>query len=150
MFESSAPTCKGNTPEHIQAWYMTFTTFAASKGKCVQPYFCFCSDHVACHRGFYIGDDDDYTQHDLPSRYAPSIDTWSQEIHQAISHKNVFPSGVCDKQITIVNTNAGGHGYKTLLALIQMDHPIYHHHPSSFIRAPPRQCKTKAVSAYFY
>ena len=75
MFVSSAPTCKGNTPEHIRAWYMAFTTFAASKGKYVHPYFCFRSDHVASHRGFSIGDDDDYTQHDLPSRYVPTIES---------------------------------------------------------------------------
>ena len=77
MFVSSAPTCKGNTPEHIRAWYMAFTTFAASKGKYVHPYFCFCSDHVASHRGFSIGNDDDYVQHDLSSRYVPSIYIWS-------------------------------------------------------------------------
>ena len=44
-------------------------------------------------------------------RYVQSIDTWSQEIHQAILHKKVFPPGVCDEQITIINTHARGHGY---------------------------------------
>ena len=41
-------------------------------------------------------------------------------------------------------------GYEALLAIIQMDHPIYHHHPTSFIRAPPRQRKAEALSAHFY
>ena len=31
-----------------------------------------------------------------------------------------------------------------------MDHPIYHLHPTSFIRAPPKQQKHEALSAYFY
>ena len=61
-----------------------------------------------------------------------------------------IPPGICDEQITIVNTHAGGHGYEALLALIQMDHPIYHLHPTLFIRAPLRQRKTEALSAYIY
>ena len=73
----------------------------------------------------------------------------SQEIHQAIAHKNVFPPGICNEQITIINTHAGSHGYEALLAIVQMDHPVYHHHPTSYICAPPKQCKPKALSAYF-
>ena len=95
---------------------MAFTSFAASKGKYVHPYFCLQKDHIASNQGFSIREDDDYVQHDLPSRYVPSLEMWGQEIHQAISHKNVFPVGICDKQITIVNTHACGHGYLSLLS----------------------------------
>ena len=46
MFVTSAPPCKGNTPEHIWEWCMALTAFAASKGKYIHPYFCFGSDHM--------------------------------------------------------------------------------------------------------
>ena len=31
-----------------------------------------------------------------------------------------------------------------------MEHPEYHHHPTSYIRAPLKQRKPEALSAYFY
>ena len=81
MFMTSTPPSKGNAPKHIWTWYMAFTAFAASKRKYVHPYFCFQSDHVASHQGFSTGDDNNHVQHNLPSRYVPSLETLSQEIH---------------------------------------------------------------------
>ena len=150
MFITGAPSCKGNSPADIRAWYMAFTAFAASKGKYVHPYFCFRKDHLSSNRGFSVGEDDDHTLHDLPSRYAPTLGTWSQQIHQAISSSKVFPTGTCDEQIRIIQSHSGGHGYEALLSIIQLEHPIYHPHPTTGIRNPPRQAKNEALSGYFY
>jgi len=150
MFITGAPSCKGSSPADIRAWYMAFTAFAASKGKYVHPYFCFRKDHLSSNRGFSVGEDDDHTLHDLPSRYAPTLGTWSQQIHQAISSSKVFPTGTCDEQIRIIKSHSGGHGYEALLAIIQLEHPIYHPHPTTAIRNPPRQGKSEALSGYFY
>ena len=78
IFIFTTPARKGNPPENIRAWYMAFTTFPAAKGKYVHPYFWFQNDHASSTKGFSVGEDDDYTQHDLPSQYHTSIDTWSQ------------------------------------------------------------------------
>ena len=131
---------------------MSFMVFAASKGKYFHPYFSFQSDHVARptadspQRGRWWP----WLKWSASSCYVPSLKTLSQEIHQAISHKNVFPVGICDEQLTIVNTHANGYGYKALFTIIQMDHPVCHHHPTAYIRAPPKQRKQEALSAYFY
>ena len=62
----------------------------------------------------------------------------------------VFAPGTCDEQMTIINTYAAGNRYhEALLAIIQMDLPIYHH-PKTIIQEPPRQKKSKSLSAYFY
>ena len=150
MFISGAPSCKGSTPADIRVWYMAFTAFAASKGKYVHPYFCFRKDHLSSNRGFSVGEDDDHTLYDLPSRYAPMLGTWSQQIHQAISSGKVFPANTCDEQTRIIKSHSGGHGYEALLAIIQLEHPIYHPHPTTGIRNPPRQGKNEALSGYFY
>ena len=107
MFVTTAPACKGNnSPKNIRAGYMAFTTFVAAKGEYSHPYFCFCKDHVSSPKGFSVGKDNNYIPYDLPSWYHTSINTWSQQIHQALLHKNVFPVGLCDEQIAIVNTHS--------------------------------------------
>ena len=112
--------------------------------------FCFRKDHLSSNRGFSVGEDDDHTLYDLPSRYAPMLGTWSQHIHQAISSGKVFPVNTCDEQTRIIKSHSGGHGYEALLAIIQLEHPIYHPHPTTGIRNPPRQGKNEALSGYFY
>ena len=144
--------CKGKSPENIRSWYMAFTTLQQpTKRKYVQLYFGLHKDHVSSPKEFSVGDDDNYIHYDLPSWYHTSIDTLRQQIHQALLHKNIFPVGTCDEQINILNTHAAGNGYEALLTILQMDHPIYHHCPTTIIRRePPRQKQSEVLNAYYY
>ena len=78
------------------------------------------------------------------------IDTWSHQIYQAISHKNVFLTGIYNKQTLIINNHAGNKGYKALLVLIYPAHPNYSTYPTAALRDQPRQRKKEALQAYFY
>ena len=150
LFIKGAPRCLGNTAEDIRTWYMTFTRYAAEKGKYVHPYFCFRKGNVASTYGFSAGNDSDHVQHDLPRKYEPALETWSGQIYRAISAKHVFPEGKCDEQIQTIK-NAGGHtnGYAVLRDLIDYEHPVYATYPSILIRKP-RQMKTEELGVYFY
>ena len=128
-----------------RAWYMAFTVFATSKGKYAHPYFCFRKDHLSSNHGRHRP-----YLHNLPSQYAPVINTWSQQIYQAMLTTKVFPAGTCDEQIRILESRLGGHRYEALLTIIHLDHPIYHPHPTSSIRNPAKGGGNEALSSYFY
>ena len=49
MFVTSAPRCKGNKSEEMQSQHLVFTEFAAAKGKCMHPCFCFGKDNMTSH-----------------------------------------------------------------------------------------------------
>ena len=149
MFIKSAPACQGNSTADIQAWCISFTQFAASKGTCAHPHFCFQKDHISSIKGFSVREDDDFLQHDSPGRHTPSLVTWSQQICQAMSSNKVFPPGTCDVQIGIVKSHASGHGCKALPATIQSHHPTCHPHPTTSVRDPPKQRSGEETSSHF-
>ena len=139
MFISGAPSCKGNTPADIRAWYMAFTVHAASKGYYVHPYFCFQTNSMNGNFGFSAGINDNYTNHDLPVKFGPSLKTWSQKVYQAIINEKILPKGTRDRQRDIINNHYGGRGYEALLAIIRDNLPIYQSNPTKYICDIPRQ-----------
>ena len=134
MFMANAPRCNGNTTEHMRSWCQSFTACAAANGKCVHPHFCFRKENIASLTGFTAGEDDDHNQCDTPGECSMTIETWSHQMHQATSHKNVFPAGMCDEQTMILNNHAGSKGCEALLALICPGHPNHSTHPTAAVR----------------
>ena len=150
LFIQNTPICTGNSPAEIRAWYMAFTVHAASKGYYIHPYFCFRTDSMNSNFGFSAGIDDDYINHDLPVKYGPNLETWSQKVYQAISNDRIFPKGTCDRQRDIINNHYGGRGYEALLAIIRDDLPIYQSNPTKYIRDIPRQNPRETLDRYYF
>ena len=150
LFIQNTPTCHGPTPPDIRAWYAAFTVHAASKGYYIHPYFCFRKESMNSTYGFSAGADDDHTHYDLPIKYSPYLETWSQKIYQAISADRIFPKGTCDHQRDIIMNHYGGRGYEALLAIIREDLPLYQPNPTKYIRDPPSQRPRETLDQYFY
>ena len=105
--------------------------------------------NMTSHNGFTFGDDNNMTQHDLPRKCTLSVKTWSHLIHDAVTQKNAFPAGVCNKEIKTSQSHSGSRGCKASLAIIQPDHPNCHSHPAMSTKSPPNQMRSESMRGHF-
>ena len=55
-----------------------------------------------------------------------------------------------NRHILIIKNHSSAHGYKALLFLIDLHHQVFPTHPTTIIRAPPRQKKTESLTEFYY
>lgn len=134
---------KKTTPENIRRWYHMFLEHCKSHGVFLLPYYCF-RRAANNTQGFTCGEDDDFTQFDLPSMYSPALSRWSNLIGTAL--KDIFPSGsrersVCEHFCT--------DGYAAVCHILAPWHPVFNEYGPTLAMGPPHQGKNVMLYEYF-